>query len=112
MRRFLISLCVAGFLAGCSTPNPNPAATTSAYAQVQCGMTHQQVFALLGPPRTVRPPGNVDRCQSATWSIPHDAHGVGHWTVYFIGDSVSSVNNAYAVMTLGYQRQCERAAAL
>lgn len=92
---------MVALLAGCSTPNPNPAATSNAYAQVQCGMTHQQVFALLGSPRAFKPPGNIDHCQSATWSIPHDTHGVGHWTVCFIGDSVTSVDNTYTVMTLG-----------
>jgi len=92
---------MAALLAGCSTPNPNSAATSNAYAQVQCGMNHQQVFALLGPPRAFTPPGNIGHCQSATWSIPHDTHGIGHWTVYFIGDSVTSVNNAYTVMTFG-----------
>lgn len=64
-------------------------------------MTHQQVFTLLGRPRAFAPQGDIDHCQSATWSIPHDTHGAGHWTVCFIGDSVTSVNNSYATMTLG-----------
>ncbi len=87
-------MCMAALLVGCSTPNPNPAATSNAYAQVQGGMTHQQVFALLGPPRDFKPPGNFDHCESATWSIPHDAHGWGHWTVGFTGDSVTSIGTA------------------
>jgi hypothetical protein len=95
----IFALLFAALLAGCSTPNPNPSATANAYEQVKQGMSRQQVLALLGTPRTFKPPGNFDQCESATWSIPHGSHGFGHWIVYFSGDSVTGVGYAQATVT-------------
>ena len=93
----MLAVLVAA-LAGCSTPNPNPAATAAAYGQVKVGMTRQQVYALLGPPRSVRPAGDVEHCQTAKWSsIPHDSRGWhcgwGSWKVEFTGDKVSDISD-------------------
>jgi len=99
MKRPVIALC-AMLLAGCSTPNPNPKATAAVYEQIQSGMTRRQVYDLLGPPRSVNPPGDFWRCQSAMRSIPHDSHGSGHWTVYFGGDTVASVDHIAATVTI------------
>ena len=101
MKQILLILS-AVWLAGCSTPNPTPGATAAAYEQVKCGMNRQDVLALLGPPQSFQPGGDVNRCESATWSIPHDAHGRGHWTISFTGDTVTGVDNAYA--TVNWQR--------
>jgi hypothetical protein len=87
-----IVLAVLIVASGCSTPNPNPKATTVAYEQVKIGMSREQVYALLGQPKSVRPSGDIDHCQTATWSIPHDANGWGHWTVKFSGDTVSDIS--------------------
>jgi hypothetical protein len=83
-------------ITGCSTPNPHSSATNAVYEQVTTGMTRTQVYALLGPPRSVRPGGDVDHCKSAIWGIPHNSHGWGRWTVHFDGDTVSEVSTAHA----------------
>lgn len=98
----ILVLLGAVLLTGCSTPNPYPHATSEAYAQVKPGMSRQQVFEMLGTPRSFRPPGNINLCESATWSIPHDSHGFGHWTVHFAGDSVASVSEAQAMVTVHF----------
>jgi hypothetical protein len=90
--RYAVFVVLVAALCGCSTPNPNPAATAAAYDQVKVGMTRQQVYALLGPPKSVRPAGDMEHCQTATWGIPHGTHGWGHWKVKFTGDSVSDVS--------------------
>src|SRR5690349_3865425 len=97
--RYAVLLLLAAVLSGCSTPNPHPTATGSAYDQVKVGMTRQQVYALLGPPRSVRPAGDVEHCQAAIWGIPHDSHGWGHWTVKFNGDTVSDVSASHATVS-------------
>src|SRR5690349_15067858 len=89
MKHILFAVLAVSLL-GCSTPNPNPKATEAAYHQVKAGMTREQVNALLGPPKTVRPAGDVDHCQIAKWGIPHDVHGWGSWKVTFSGDTVAS----------------------
>ena len=90
--RYVVFVVLVAALNGCSTPNPNPAATAAAYEQVKVGMTRQQVYALLGPPKSARPAGDLEHCQTATWSIPHDSHGWGVWKVKFAGDTVSDVS--------------------
>src|SRR5579872_5880001 len=89
IKNVFLALCIA-VMAGCGTPNRNPGATSAAYEKVKCGMSRKEVFELLGPPRSVQPDGDIEHCQSATWGIPHDAHGRGHWTVNFAGDTVVS----------------------
>lgn len=98
----IFSLLCALLLAGCATPNPNPSATWNAYEQVKQGMSRQDVLALLGSPRTFEPPGDFDHCAYATWSIPHNSRGFGHWIVYFSGDSVSGVGYAQATITFNH----------
>ncbi len=83
-------------LVGCGTPNPNPQATEAAYQQVKPGMSRREVYALLGPPKSVEPAGDIAFCRVATWSIPHDSHGWGSWKVTFIGDNVSDVSESHA----------------
>lgn len=99
LKRIALAVCIIG-LSGCGTPNPSPKATAAAYEQVKSGMSRQEVYALLGPPRSVKPAGDVDHCQSATWGIPHDSHGWGHWTVYFGGDAVSGIDTGHAIATI------------
>ena len=96
----MLAVCVVG-LVGCATPNPNLRANGAAYDQVACGMSREQVYALLGPPRATQPAGDIDHCRTATWSIPHHAHGWGHWTVAFAGDTVTWVETDHATVTLG-----------
>jgi hypothetical protein len=97
-----IVLAVLVVASGCSTPNPNPKATTAAYEQVKIGMSREQVYALLGQPKSVRPSGDIDHCRTAIWSIPHDSHGWGHWTVKFSGDMVSDMSNTAATYSATY----------
>lgn len=84
-------------LLGCSTPNPNPNATAAVYEQVNVGMNRAQVYALLGPPKTVRPVGGVEHCEIAKWPIPHDVHGWGGWKITFSGDTVTEVSTSHAI---------------
>lgn len=86
-------------LSGCSTPNRNPSATDAAYEQLKGGMTREQVYALLGQPKSVQPPGDIAHCQTATWSIPHNSHGWGHFTITFDGDGVVGINYARATIS-------------
>ncbi|HEX3797651.1 MAG TPA: outer membrane protein assembly factor BamE [Verrucomicrobiae bacterium] len=86
-----IILLVLVIASGCSTPNPSAKATQAAYEQVKPGMSRQQVYALLGQPRSVRPEGDIDHCHTAVWGIPHGSHGWGHWTIEFSGDTVTGV---------------------
>ncbi|HEU5124569.1 MAG TPA: hypothetical protein VFW05_10955 [Verrucomicrobiae bacterium] len=86
-------------IAGCSTPNPHPSATHAAYHQVTTGMTRAQVYALLGPPRSMHPGGDFDHCESATWGIPHNSHGWGRWTIHFDGDTVRKISTSHATTT-------------
>ncbi len=98
-----IALLLAVILAAaCSTPNPNPDATVSAYEQVQCGMTRDQVYALLGDPRSTEPAGDVAHCRKATWGIPHGSHGWGHWTVIFQDDTVTGVETGHATVSASH----------
>ena|SRR5690242_4505372 len=96
MKNIILTLCVVG-LAGCSTPNPNPKATEAAYDKVKCGMSRDQVYSLLGHPESVEPEGDIMHCRTATWSIPHDTHGSGHWTVMFTGDTVATIKTGHAI---------------
>jgi hypothetical protein len=89
-------------LSGCSTPNPNPAATEAAYGRVRVGMTRSQVYALLGPPKSVRPAGDTEHCRTAKWSIPHDSRGWGSWKVTFSADTVTGVDPIVAVASGSY----------
>ena|ERR1700677_203660 len=90
MKYIILALLVIA--SGCSSPNPNPNATAAAYEQVKVGMSRQQVYALLGQPRSVQPEGDVDHCRKAVWGNPHDSHGWGHWTIKFTGDTVTDIN--------------------
>ena len=101
MRPILLALCFVGLI-GCSTPNPVPKATASAYEQVTCGMTRDQVYALLGQPESVEPAGDLMHCRRATWSIPHGVHGVGHWTILYTGDTVGTVKTCHATIGLSH----------
>jgi hypothetical protein len=92
--KYIMLAILAVSLSGCSTPNPNPKATKTVYDQVKIGMTREQVYALLGPPKTVRPAGDVEHCQIAKWGIPHDVHGWGSWKVTFSGDTVASFDES------------------
>jgi hypothetical protein len=91
MRLIALLFCVT-WLAGCSTPNSNPRATAVVYEQFEQGIknneiySRQQVYTLLGQPYSVKPPGDIDHCQTATWKIPHDVSGWGHLTVNFSND--------------------------
>jgi hypothetical protein len=89
-------------MVGCSTPNPHPTATTTAYEQVKAGMTRAQVYALLGPPKWVQPAGDIEHCEKARWGIPHDQHGWGRWTVTFDGDKVSGVSTSHAMASTAF----------
>lgn len=98
MRLFIFALS-ATLLAGCSTPNPNPGATMVVYDQFERGMNNkqvysrQQVYTLLGQPYSVKPKGDIDHCQTATWKIPHDVSGWGHLTVHFKNDIAVSMDS-------------------
>jgi hypothetical protein len=83
-------------LMGCSTPNPNPKATAAVYDQIKAGMSRGQVYELLGPPKSVRPAGDVEHCKIAKWGVPHDSHGWGGWKVTFSGDTVTDVSTSHA----------------
>lgn len=98
MRRILFAI-LAVVVVGCSTPNPHPGATEATYEKVQAGITRQQVYELLGPPKSVQPRGNVEHCQTATWGIPHNCHGWGYWKVEFAGDTVSGVSTCRATVS-------------
>lgn len=100
-RLFGVSV-LALVMAGCSTPNPNPSSTAAAYSQLNCGMTREQVYALMGQPRSVDPAGDVGHCRRATWGIPHDSHGWGHWTVNFAGDTVAGISTSQATATFPF----------
>lgn len=86
--------------AGCSTPNPNPGATAVIYEQFERGMksnqvySRQDVYALMGRPYSVEPPGDIYHCQTATWKIPNDVSGWGHLTVVFSNDIAFSYDTA------------------
>jgi hypothetical protein len=95
----LLAVCVVA-LSGCSTPNPSPKATDAAYEQLNRCVSREQVYALLGPPQSMQPAGDVDHCRTATWSIPHDARGWGDWTVTFAGDTVAGVKEGRAIVTI------------
>jgi hypothetical protein len=99
MKYIALAVCV-GVLSGCSTPNPSPKATAAAYEQVTCGMSRKQVYELLGQPQSVEPAGDIEHCRSATWGIPHDSHGWGHWTAAFTGDIVTEVKMGNATLTI------------
>lgn len=86
------------FLAACSTPNPRPGASDTAYDRIKEGMSRHEVYELLGPPRSTSPAGDADHCQTAIWSIPHNSRGWGRWTVNFNGDVVASVGTDHAIV--------------
>src|ERR1700744_193041 len=90
----LFALLVAS-LCGCSTPNANPKATAAAYDQVKVGMSREQVYSLLGSPKSENPAGDLAHCQTAIWGMPHDGRGWGHCKVDFNGDTVSGVDTSY-----------------
>ncbi|EEF60156.1 outer membrane protein assembly factor BamE domain-containing protein [Pedosphaera parvula] len=90
--KYILFAVLGVSLLGCSTPNSNPKATAAAYDQLKVGMTREQVYALLGPPKSVQPMGDVEHCQIAKWGIPHDVHGWGSWKVTFSGDTVTDVS--------------------
>jgi hypothetical protein len=98
MKYIVLALSLVA-IAGCSTPNPHSSATNAAYYQVTMGMTRAQVYALLGPPRSMRPGSDFDHCKSATWGIPHNSHGWGRWTIRFDDDAVSKISTAHAITT-------------
>ncbi len=89
-------------LSACSTPNLSPQATAATYEQVKSGMSRDQVYSLLGPPKSVRPKGDVAHCQIASWGIPHDSHGWGRWKVKFSGDTVTEVSTVHAVTSYSH----------
>ncbi|HYG33268.1 MAG TPA: outer membrane protein assembly factor BamE, partial [Clostridia bacterium] len=95
----IILVLLLTFLAGCSTPNPTSHATAAAYDQVKVGMSREQVYALLGPPKKVRPAGDAEHCRVAIWGIPHDTHGWGRWRVKFNGDTVTDVGTSQAIVS-------------
>jgi hypothetical protein len=99
MKYLAFSLCFIGLL-GCSTPNPNTQATLSAYEQVRSGMTRSEVYTLLGQPQSVEPAGDAAHCRKATWSIPSESRGRGHWTVTFAGDTVTGVKSSRAIVSV------------
>lgn len=96
--RIVIGVVVLA-VSGCSTPNPNTEATASSYEQVKVGMSREEVYALLGEPRSTEPVGDVEHCRSATWSIPHGSHGWGHWTVTFTQNTVTGVKTGHATVS-------------
>jgi SmpA / OmlA family len=98
MKNIVLALGFVLFV-GCSTPNPNPKANYAAYEQLKCGMSREQVYELLGQPQSVQPQGDIAHCREATWGIPHDAHGRGHWTLTFAGDTVTKVKTGHAVIS-------------
>jgi hypothetical protein len=98
MKHLAFILCLVGVV-GCSTPNPNAQATQSAYEQVRCGMSRSEVYTLLGQPQSVVPAGDAAQCREATWSIPKDSQGHGHWTVTFAGDTVSGIKSRRAILS-------------
>ena len=98
-----IMLAVLGVsLFGCSTPNPDPKATEAAYDQVKVGMSREQVYALLGPPKSVRPTGDVEHCKIAKWGVPHDGHDWGVWKITFSGDTVTDVSTSETTASASY----------
>jgi hypothetical protein len=92
---FIVSLI---FLAACSTPNPRSGASDAAYDRIKEGMTRHEVYDLLGPPCSTDPTNDADHCRTATWSIPHNSRGWGHWTVNFNGDVVANVDTDHAIV--------------
>jgi hypothetical protein len=56
-------------------------------------MTRHEVYDLIGPPRSTDPANDAEHCQTATWSIPHNSRGWGHWTMTFSGDNVTGVDS-------------------
>ncbi|HEX3799745.1 MAG TPA: outer membrane protein assembly factor BamE [Verrucomicrobiae bacterium] len=95
MKYIILAFLIIASTSGCSTPNPSTKATQAAYEQVKPGMSRQQVYALLGQPRSERPEGDIDHCHTAVWGIPHGSHGWGHWTIEFSGDTVTGVTSGY-----------------
>ena len=65
-------------------------------------MSREQVYALLGQPQSVKPAGDVEHCRTASWGIPNDAHGQGHWTVVFTGDTVTTVDTTLATYAVSH----------
>ena len=92
---FMASLIL---LTACSTPNPRPCADDAAYDRIKPGMTRHEVYELLGPPRSISPANDMNHCETAIWSIPHNSRGWGHWTVTFTGDLVASVDTSHAIV--------------
>ena len=97
----VLGVSLLGF--GCSTPNnPNSKATEAAYEQVKVGMSREQVYALLGPPQSVRPAGDVEHCKIAKWGAPHDSHGWGVMKVTFTGDTVTDISTSQTTASASY----------
>ena len=91
--KIILGVGLLTLLSACSTPNANPTATAAAYEQIKVGMTRAQVYALLGPPKTVQPTGPTE---VARWGIPHDRHGWGTSKVTFENDKVTKVSSNHA----------------
>ncbi|MDD5138721.1 MAG: hypothetical protein PHY43_00500 [Verrucomicrobiales bacterium] len=102
MKLLIFAFCVT-LLIGCSTPNPDPGATAVVYEQFMHGIDsgqvyrRQDVYILLGKPHSVKPPGDIYHCRTATWKIPHDVSGWGHLTVVFSNDI--AVNRDWNLIT-------------
>jgi hypothetical protein len=102
MRVHIILIVCALGLIGCSTPNRNPKATTAAYEQLKYGMSREEVYALLGQPQSVEPVGDVAHCHTARWTIPHNSHGWGRWTITFDTDAVTGIKHNNATVSFGH----------
>ena len=102
MRVHIILIMCAVGLTACSTPNPNPKATTGAYDQLRCGMSREEVYALLGQPQSVKPEGDVAHCRTAKWTIPHNSHGWGRWTITFDADAVTGIAHNDATVSFSH----------
>ena len=92
--KIITFILAVGVLTGCVTSNPNPAAKEAVYTEfiheIKGGQsyTRDQVYGLLGSPKSVEPFGDIEHCTNATWSIPHGSHGFGGLVVIFSGDTV------------------------